>query len=183
MRIVSNLIHASDRLYGSMAGILARLYRPWLLWLSAIGLRFTNHSVRTRDFKAQSDICYSIEIEPKGFDLNTGLQTLILILILNTNYSYRDNCMINRTVPCQHCTEDKCILMNSSHVFLLCYLLAIRIKYILWADLQAKTLSSCAYYVMMRSSPVREPLQLSIRSTGQGFLTFFCVAALIGAIG
>jgi hypothetical protein len=34
----------------------------------------------------------------------------------------------------------------------------------------------------MRSSPVRGLLQPSIRSTGQDFLTFFCVVALIGAI-
>jgi hypothetical protein len=61
-------------------------------------------------------------------------------------------------------------------------LLAIRIKYILWANLQAKTLPSCAYYVKMRSSPVRGPLQPSIRSTGQNFLTFFCVVALVGAM-
>jgi hypothetical protein len=49
------------------------------------------------------------------------------------------------------------------------FLLAIRIKYILCANLLAQTLSSCAYYVMMRSSPVRGPLQKSIRSTGQDF--------------
>jgi hypothetical protein len=49
------------------------------------------------------------------------------------------------------------------------YLLAIRIKYILLANLLAKTQSSCAYYVMMRSSPVRRPLQPSIRSTSQDF--------------
>jgi hypothetical protein len=48
-------------------------------------------------------------------------------------------------------------------------LLAIRIKYILWANLQAKTLSSCAYYVLIRSCPVRGPLQPLIRSTGQDF--------------
>jgi hypothetical protein len=52
--------------------------------------------------------------------------------------------------------------------FFYLYLLAIKIMYILWANLQAKTLSSCAY-VMTRSSPVRGPFQPSISSTGQDF--------------
>jgi hypothetical protein len=60
--------------------------------------------------------------------------------------------------------------MSQSIRFFYLYLLAIRIKYILLANLQAKTVTLCAYYVMMRSSPVRGPLEPSIRSTGQDFL-------------
>jgi hypothetical protein len=63
--------------------------------------------------------------------------------------------------------------LSSDLFFIILFLLAIRIKYILWANL----LSSCAYYVMMRSSPVRGPLQPSIRSMGQdsfNFLLCYC---------
>jgi hypothetical protein len=59
--------------------------------------------------------------------------------------------------------------------------LAIRIRSILRANLQAKTLSSCAYCVMTRSSPVRGHFNHQLGLLARILLTFFCAVALVGA--